>query len=80
MTQHQSTSDKLGGANATPNRDVHRFDRAVGPGADVDGAFGGGFQTLGAMGTHEPDDAKAGAKALFGMWARLRRGRHRTRR
>ena len=22
MTQHQSTSDKLSGANATPNRDV----------------------------------------------------------
>ena len=48
------------------------FDRAVGPGADVDGAFGGGFQALGAMGTREPDDAKAGAKALFGMWARLK--------
>ena len=42
------------------------FDRAVGPGADVDGAFGGGFQALGAPGTREPDDAKAGAKALFG--------------
>jgi len=33
------------------------FDRAVGPRADVDGAFGGGFQALGAMGTREPDDA-----------------------
>jgi hypothetical protein len=32
------------------------FDRAVGPRADVDGAFGGGFQALG-MGTREPDDA-----------------------
>ena len=48
------------------------FDRAVGPRADVDGAFGGGFQTLGAMGTREPDDAQAGAKALLGMWARLK--------
>ena len=27
------------------------FDRAVGAGADVDGAFGGGLQTLGAVGT-----------------------------
>ena len=27
------------------------FDRAVGPRADVDGAFGGGFQALGAIGT-----------------------------
>ena len=25
------------------------FDRAVGPGADIDGALGGGLQTLGAM-------------------------------
>src|SRR5271163_2810973 len=48
------------------------FDRAVGPRADVDGAFGGGFQALGAMGTREPDDAQAGAKALLGMWARLK--------
>ena len=43
------------------------FDRAVGPRTDVDGAFGGGFQTLSAMGTREPDDAQTGAKALLGM-------------
>src|SRR5271167_3099344 len=48
------------------------FDRAVGPRADVDGAFGGGFQSLGAMGTREPDDAQTGAKALLGMWSRLK--------
>src|SRR5208282_1759008 len=48
------------------------FDRAVGRRADVDGAFGGGFQTLGAMGTRESDDAQAGAKALLGMRSRLK--------
>ena len=48
------------------------FDRAVGARADVDGALGGGFQTLGAEGAGQPDDAETGAKALFGMRALLR--------
>ena len=43
------------------------FDRAVGARADVDGAFRGGFEAFGAIGTGEPDDAQTGAKALFGM-------------
>jgi hypothetical protein len=43
------------------------FDRAVGARADVDGALGGSFQTLGAMGAGQPDDAQTGAETLFGM-------------
>ena len=43
------------------------FDRAVGARADLDGALGCRFEPLGAIGTGQPDDAQAGAKALFGM-------------
>ena len=61
-------------ARGTPVKVVVQdgFDRAVGAGADVDGAFGGGVQALGAMGTGEPDDAQTGAKALLGMRSRLK--------
>ena len=45
------------------------LDRAIGARADVDGALGGGFQTLGAVGTGQPNNAQTGAKALFGMRA-----------
>ena len=45
------------------------FDRTVGARADVDGALRCGFQTLGAMGTGQPNNAETGAKALFGMRA-----------
>ena len=45
------------------------FDRTVGARADVDGAIGCGFQTLGAMATCQPNNAETGAKALFGMRA-----------
>ena len=34
------------------------FDGAVGPGADFDGALGGGFETCDAEGTGEADDAE----------------------
>ena len=43
------------------------FHRTVGARADVDGALRCGFQTLGAMGTGQPNNAETGAKALFGM-------------
>ena len=43
------------------------FDRTVGTGADVDGALRCGFQTLGTVGTGQPNNAETGAKALFGM-------------
>ena len=43
------------------------LDRAMGARADVDGALGGGFQTLGAIGTGQPNNAETSAKALFGM-------------
>ena len=43
------------------------FDRTVGARADVDGALRCGLQTLGAMGTGQPNNAETGAKALFGM-------------
>ena len=43
------------------------FDRAIGARADVDGALRCGLQTLGAIGTGQPNDAQTGAKALFGM-------------
>ena len=43
------------------------FDRAIGARADLDGAFGGGFKPLRSMGATKPDDAKAGAEALFRM-------------
>ena len=36
------------------------LDRAIGARADVDGALGGGFQTLGAIGTGQPNNAKTG--------------------
>ena len=52
------------------------FDRAVGARADIDGALGRGFQTLGAEGAREPDDAETGAKALFGMRAASRISSH----
>ena len=48
------------------------FDRAVGAGTDVDGAFGGGVQTLSAVRSSEPDDAQTSAKALLGMRSRLK--------
>ena len=45
------------------------FDRAVSARADVDGALGGGFKALGAIGAGQPDDPQTGAKALFRMRA-----------
>ena len=45
------------------------FDRAVGAGADLDGAHGGRFDARAAEGAGQPDDAKAGAEALLGMAA-----------
>jgi len=41
--------------------------RAVGQGADLDRPRGGGFETIGAERPHQPDDAEAGAEALFEM-------------
>ena len=51
------------------------FDRAIGARAcgsfscrsDLDAPFGGGFEPLRPMGATKPDDAKAGAEALFRM-------------
>ena len=43
------------------------FHRTVGARANVDGALRCSFQTLGAMGTGQPNNAETGAKALFGM-------------
>src|SRR5512144_2435783 len=58
------------------------FDRAIGPGADLQRAGRGGLQPLYAERLAEPDDAEAGAEALLGMWpvlqdqfAQQRRGR-----
>src|SRR5262245_11027320 len=42
-------------------------DRAVGEGADLDGARGGGFQTRDAERARQPQDAEAGSKALLGV-------------
>ena len=47
------------------------FDRAIGPGANVDGAISGGLHAVGAKRTHQPDNAKTSAKALFGMRPRF---------
>ena len=33
------------------------FDRAVGPGADIEGSLGGRLQALGSVRAREPDDA-----------------------
>src|SRR3981081_615409 len=41
--------------------------RAVGEGADLDGARCCRFETLGAERPHQAHDAEAGAEALFGM-------------
>jgi hypothetical protein len=43
------------------------FDRAIGPGADLDGALGGGLDARRAERACEPNDAETGAIALFGM-------------
>src|ERR1700737_4461611 len=42
-------------------------DRAVGQRADLDRPRGSGFEAIGAEWPHQPDDAKAGSEALFGM-------------
>ena len=47
------------------------FDRAIGFRADLDGAFGGGFDPFGAIGAGEANDAETGSKALLGMGPRL---------
>ena len=47
------------------------FDRAVGPGADIEGALGGRLQTRGSVRPREPNNAQTRAKALLGMWARF---------
>ena len=43
------------------------FDRAIGPGADLQGAGRGDLQPLPAERLAEPDNAEAGAEALLGM-------------
>src|SRR5271167_1898306 len=43
------------------------FDGAIGPGADLDGTFGGGFDARRAKRADEPDDAETGAITLLGM-------------
>ena len=43
------------------------FDGAVGPGADLDGPLGGGFEARGAEGAGEANNAETGAIALLGM-------------
>jgi hypothetical protein len=48
-----------------------RMHRTVGQGADLDCPRGGGFQAIGAEWPRQPDDAEAGAEALFGMWTAL---------
>ena len=48
-----------------------KFDRAVGAGADLDGALGCRFEPLNAIGRRQPDYAQAGAKSLFGMRSAL---------
>ena len=44
------------------------FDRAIGPGADLDGALGSGLDARGAERADETHDAETGAAALLGMW------------
>jgi hypothetical protein len=43
------------------------FDGAIGPGADLDGPFGGGLEARHAKGADKPDDAETGAIALLRM-------------
>jgi hypothetical protein len=43
------------------------FDGAVGPGADLDGPFGGGFDARRAKSADEPNNAETGAITLLGM-------------
>jgi len=43
------------------------FDGAIGPGADLDGALGGGLDARRAERADEPHDAETGAIALLGM-------------
>ena len=43
------------------------FDGAIGPGADLDGPFGGRLDARRAIGADEPDDTETGAIALLGM-------------
>jgi hypothetical protein len=43
------------------------FDRAIGPGADLDGALGGGLDPRRAERADEPHYAETGAIALLGM-------------
>src|SRR5277367_3523523 len=43
------------------------FDGAIGPGADLDGAFSGRLDPRHAKGADKPDDAETGAIALLGM-------------
>ena len=47
------------------------FDRAIGLGADRDGAFGCGLDALDPIRAGETDDAETGAIALLGMGPRL---------
>ena len=47
------------------------FDGAIGPGADLDGPLGGGFDARCAIGADEADDAETGAIPLLGMGAGL---------
>ena len=44
------------------------FDRAIGPGADLDGALGSGLDARGAERADKTHDAETGAVALLGMW------------
>jgi hypothetical protein len=44
-----------------------RAHRAVGQGADLDGAHRRGFEAIGAKWPQQADDAEAGTEALFGM-------------
>ena len=48
-----------------------RAHRAVGQGADLDGARGRRFKAIGAERPDQAHDAEAGAEALFGMWPTL---------
>jgi hypothetical protein len=47
------------------------FDRAVGPGADLEGALGRRLEALGAVVPRQPDDPQAGPVALLGMGPRF---------
>ena len=42
-------------------------DRSVGERADLDGACGGGFETIGAERSGEAQNAEAGSESLLGM-------------